>query len=110
MKRKLIIITIAALVTSACSVNLQTTGGYVDDIYYWPGDDVPNIVSEELGTLMDKEASDNGMIILSEVSVDEDGTNKVKNYIYADDEPDWFNEVQVYNLESLENGIAWSIK
>ncbi|MGF7138445.1 hypothetical protein [Roseimarinus sediminis] len=105
MKRKLIIITMVAMVATACSTGLQTTGGYVDDIYYRPGDVSmelsPELADNELANK--KQLAKKETIIVSQLEEGEDGTKKLNNYIYADDEPDWFNKVQAYNLENIDS-------
>ncbi|MCF8361186.1 MAG: hypothetical protein K9G70_01045 [Prolixibacteraceae bacterium] len=102
MKRNLIIITIAALIATACSTNTQTAGNYVDDLYYWPGDDVTQISNEELAELEQNSKPDDNIVIISELGKDKKGSKTLDNYIYAEEEPDWYNEVQAYNLSNTQ--------
>lgn len=104
MKRKLIIITLVALLASACSINLQPSGSYVDDLYYWPGDVTPALTASDMETLSGKKPQQNKeLIVVSELKENQDGSSTLNNYIYADDEPDWFGQVQAYNLENLNS-------
>ena len=96
MKRLYVYITLLAFAVVSCTSTGQFSG-YVDDAYYWPGDDTP-LMQEEVAP---KSKSD--LFIISEVSKDEDGANRMKNYIYADDEPDLYNKIQAQNIEMLKD-------
>jgi hypothetical protein len=56
------------------------------------------IAGEELTALENGTESNNNLIIVSELERGANGTNTLNNYIYADEEPSWYNEVQAYNL------------
>jgi hypothetical protein len=102
MKPKLIIITLIALIASACSSSLQMTSKYVDDNYYWPSDAITEVIVEKNPSPAQKEElSKKDLIIISELGEKTDGTKTMNNYIYADDEPDWYNQVQAENLNNL---------
>jgi hypothetical protein len=102
MKRNIIIVTLIALIASACSTSVQMTGRYVDDLYYWPGDaplEEAEAVLPSIGT--DDKKIDNDMLIISEVGKDDKGNKTLDNYIYAEDEPDWYKNVQAQNIETI---------
>ncbi len=102
MKGNLIILTLFGLITSACSSSFQVSGGKVDDLYYWPGDNPPVYASEELPDIgTGTKTVDNDMLIISEVGKNENGANTLNNYIYADDEPDWYSDLQSRNAENI---------
>ena len=103
MKRNLIIVTMIALIASACSTSVQMSGKYVDDLYYWPGDTPPEVAGVEQSNIGSKKQKPDDLIIISEVGKDSNGTNTLNNYIYADDEPDWYSGVQAKNIENLQN-------
>ncbi|HPR62118.1 MAG TPA: hypothetical protein PLF35_14280, partial [Prolixibacteraceae bacterium] len=103
MKPKVIIIGLVALIATACSTSLQTGSNYIDDLYYWPGDNIPEISSEELTALSESTQPGGNTIIVSELEEGNDGTKTLNNYIYADEEPSWFNDVQAYNLDNIES-------
>jgi len=102
MKRNLIIITLIALIASACSTSVQMTGRYVDDLYYWPGDTPLEEAGQDLPQLgsSDKKSNDE-MIIVSKVGEDTNGNKTLDNYIYSEDEPDWYSNVQAQNIENM---------
>ncbi len=102
MKRNLTILSIIALIASSCSTSFQTTGRYVDDLYYWPGDAPLVTADENLPEIGTAEKSDD-VLIISEAGENPDGTKTLENYIYADEEPDWYSEVQANNLQNIEN-------
>jgi len=104
MKRNLIIVTLIALIASACSTSVQMTGRYVDDLYYWPGDSPAESATENLPAIgsTDKKPNDE-MVIISEVGKDNKGNKTLNNYIYADDEPDWYSKVQAQNIENMNS-------
>ncbi len=104
MKRNLIILSLFALMTSACSSSLQISGGNIDDLYYWPGDNPPVYAGEELPNIgSDTKTSNEDLLIISEVEKGKDGTNTLNNYIYADDEPDWYSDVQARNIQIIND-------
>jgi len=103
MKRNLIIGTIIALIATSCGTSVQMSGRYIDDLYYWPGD-APLMAAEEslpeIGT--ENQPVDEDLLIISEAGTNSDGTKTLNNYIYADEVPDWYTDVQGQNLESLD--------
>jgi hypothetical protein len=102
MKRNIIIVTLIALIASACSTSVQMSGRYVDDLYYWPGDaplEEAEAVMPSIGS--DDKKVDNDMLIISEVGKDEKGNKTLDNYIYSEDEPDWYKNVQAQNIENI---------
>ena len=104
MKRNLIILSLFALMTSACSSSLQISGGNIDDLYYWPGDNPPVYAGEELPNIgSNTKTANEDMLIISEVEKGKDGTNTLNNYIYSDDEPDWYSDVQARNIEIINS-------
>ena len=75
MKINILLILIFLFTSCISQKNLT----YVDDAYYYPGDEIASSTKK--------------VIIISEIS-DEDGANKMKNYIYADKEPDWYSRLK----------------
>ena len=103
MKRKLIIIAIAAFIASACTTNRQTASNYVDDLYYWPGDDIPVLSKEEIIIEKERAKNNDNILIVSELGETGEGTKTLDNYVYSDEMPDWYDDVQAYNMNHSQN-------
>ena len=107
MKTKLTVISILAILVSACTTGTYVTKAYDDDIYFSPADVPPVAVAENEAPASEKSAriSNNDTrdkkIILSQMDRNADGTSSVNNYIYQPDNngnPD----NQSYNMDNQE--------
>ena len=107
MKTKLTVISILAILVSACTTGTYMTKAYDDDIYFSPADVPPVAIVENEAPASEKSAriSNNDTrdkkIILSQMDRNADGTSSVNNYIYQPDNngnPD----NQSYNMDNQE--------
>ncbi len=108
MKTKLTVISILAILVSACTTGTYMTKAYDDDIYFSPAD-VPPVAVMNTDEIQTKEKSArisnndtrDKKIILSQMDRNADGTSSVNNYIYQPDDngnPD----NQSYNMNNQE--------
>ena len=107
MKTKLTVISILAILVSACTTGTYMTKAYDDDIYFSPADVPPVAVVENEAPAREKSArvSNNDTrdkkIVISQMDRNADGTSSVNNYIYQPDNnsnPD----SQSYNMDDQE--------
>jgi len=110
MKPNVIIVILIALIATACGTSNQMTGRYVDDLYYWPGDTPPVAVTQEVPATKSADSiTQSDMLIITEVGEDGKGNKTLDNYIYADDQPDWYPEVQARNIDNISRSSEESL-
>lgn len=108
MKTKLIIISLVAIVVSACTTGTRLTKTYEDDIYFSPADVPPVAVAAEQ-TQADAKSVRSGnndtkdkKIIMSQIERDANGAATVNNYIYQQDNKNANSDYQSYNMNDQQ--------
>ncbi|NLB26911.1 MAG: hypothetical protein GX820_09500, partial [Bacteroidales bacterium] len=83
MKPRLIILSIFALFTGACTSGAYITRYYTDDIYFNPGSVPPPIIMEEESLAREpiREKSAN-RVVLSNIEENQEGSHTMSNYIF----------------------------
>jgi len=102
MKAKLTIPALVLLIATSCGTSTQLSKGYVDDLYYWPGDEIP--VAQEVLNSSKTEArkkADSDYIVISEMKSQSDTSKQMNNFIYADDAATWYNDSELYNPDQF---------
>ncbi len=98
MKTNVKLLSVIALLASACTTgSMVTSGGYIDDVYYAPGDHPPVIVS----TQPSREQPVKRSTTISEIQ-QEDAGRIVDNYL--SDKKDGNTNTDTYALESEYSG------
>jgi hypothetical protein len=102
MKTKLTVISLAAILVTACTTGTRLTKTYDDDIYFSPSDVPPVAVVTEQAESNAK-ANNNDTkgrkIIMSQVERNADGSATVNNYIYQEDKKDDADYLS-YNMDN----------
>jgi hypothetical protein len=107
MKTKLTVISLAAILVTACTTGTRLTKTYDDDIYFSPADVPPVAVVDnamqghEKSAKMSNNDTKDKKIIMSQIDRNADGTSTVNNYVYQPDEnsnPD----NQSYNMDNQD--------
>lgn len=101
MKTKLTIISILAIMASACSTGTHLAKSYDDDIYFSPKDVPPVAVATEQSSANVRSNNNNTKdrkIVMSQIERDADGSATVNNYIYQQDKNAINSDVQSYDM------------
>ncbi|MDP4183950.1 MAG: hypothetical protein Q8862_02155 [Bacteroidota bacterium] len=94
MKNKLKILVVTAFVISACGPTTHVSSGYVDDIYYSPGDTPPPVIEKRAP----ERQTGNNQIVISEERRNQQGTKTQENYVFTENNQG-NTQVSEYNLE-----------
>ncbi|NLO01200.1 MAG: hypothetical protein GX126_02625 [Bacteroidales bacterium] len=101
MKSRLIILSMVALFTGACTSGSYITRNYPDDIYFNPGDVPPPIILEEepvaQETVMEKSAN---RMIISNIEENQEGSQTMSNYIFDGSEED--ADALTYSIDQFD--------
>ena len=108
MKTKLTVISLAAILVTACTTGTRLTKTYDDDIYFSPADVPPVavVVNTDQGYEKSARMSNNDTkdkkIVMSQIDRNADGTSTVNNYVYQQDQNKRDQDYQSYNLDNQE--------
>ena len=103
MKSRIYLSVAIALAVSACTTGSYVTTGYVDDIYFNPGDVPPPVALEE--TPQQKEnvgLKSADRLIIGEIKENEEGSKTMNNYIFDGRDASEYADAQLYNMEQME--------
>lgn len=103
MKTKIYLLAAIALVISACSTGSFVSTGYVDGIYFNPGDVPPPVLDEEARVQEEPETLKSGdRVIISEITDNEEGSKTMNNYILDGQDAGEYVDAQLYNMDQME--------
>ena len=105
MKTKLIIISVVAIMVSACTTGTRLTKAYEDDIYFSPADVPPVAVTTEQSKAYARSGNNDTKdkkIVMSQIDRNGDGSATVNNYIYQQDKNNSNSDYQRYNMNNQE--------
>jgi hypothetical protein len=103
MKTKIFLLAAVALAFSACSTGSFVSTGYVDGIYFNPGDVPPPVMAEEPQVQEQPETLKSGeRVIISEITDNEEGGKTMNNYILDGQEAEEYVDAQLYNMDQME--------
>jgi hypothetical protein len=103
MKTNILILSMFALILSACSTGSYVSTSWVDDVYFSPGDVPPPVVAERT----DKKSTDlrsksAERVIVSEIRDNDEGSKSMNNYIFDGQSAGSYGDAQLYNLDQME--------
>jgi hypothetical protein len=108
MKTKLTVISLAAILVTACTTGTRLTKTYDDDIYFSPADVPPVAVVDnteqgyEKSAKMSNNDTKDKKIVMSQMERNPDGTSTVNNYIYQQDQKNGNPDYQSYNVDNQD--------
>jgi len=105
MKTKLTIISVVAILVSACTTGTRLTKAYEDDIYFSPADVPPVAVAadqSQTGQRSNNNGTKDNKIVMSQIGRNADGSSTVNNYIYQQDRNAANNDNLSYDMNNQE--------
>ena len=108
MKTKLTVISLAAILVTACTTGTRLTKTYDDDIYFSPADAPPVTVvdnadqGQRKSAKMSNNDTKDNKIVMSQIDRNADGSSTVNNYIYQQDKNKTNQDYQSYQMTDQE--------